>query len=44
MILESASKSVKSTVAKAIKEDPIKSVNTLSPSPVDNDPLADLLK
>lgn len=45
MFLESASKKGKSTgVSKAIKDDPMKSVKMLSPSSVDNDPLADLLK
>lgn len=45
MISESSGKSTKNTgVAKAIKEDPNKSVKMLSPSSVDNDPLADLLK
>lgn len=45
MILESSSKNAKRTgMTKAIKDDPIKSVKMLSPSSVDNDPLADLLK
>lgn len=45
MFLESSNKKVKSiSMSKAIKEDPTKSVKMLSPSSVDNDPLADLLK